>query len=109
MRLVGGRMSRALELVSSGDPMYVRSLFNNPGGVVQALHVNVTPGVSPEVSDPGPALWFNPAAFDQPPDFTIGNASRTHASLCNPGDQNYDLAVSKRFSLAPDRTFEFSA
>jgi hypothetical protein len=76
---------------------------------VQALHVNVTPGLSPEVSDPGPALWFNPAAFDQPPDFTIGNASRTHASLCNPGDQNYDLAVSKRFSLAPDRTFEFSA
>ena len=27
----------------------------------------------------------------------------------NPGDQNYDLAVNKRFMLASDRTLEFSA
>ena len=69
----------------------------------------MTPGVNSHVSNPGPALWFNPGAFDQPPDFTIGAASRTHASLRNPGDQNYDVAVTKRFALSPDRAFEFSA
>ena len=53
---------------------------------------------NPEVSNPGPSLWFNPAAFEQPPDFTMGNASRTNPTLRNPGAQNYDLSVSKRVS-----------
>jgi hypothetical protein len=95
--------------LSSGNPIYLRPQFNNTGGVAQALHVNVVPGVDSHVSDPGPELWFNPAAFDQPPDFTIGDASRTHGSLRNPGDQNYDLAVTKRFALSPDHAVECSA
>ena len=95
--------------ISSGNPIYLRPQFNNTGGVVQALNVNAVPGVEPHVSDPGPDLWFNPAAFDQPADFTIGNVARTHPSLRNPGNQNYDLTVNKRFSLAPDRTVELTA
>src|SRR5262249_1741281 len=108
-RLVEGWSISGTAVVLSGNPIYLRPQFNNTGGVAQALHVNVTPGVDPHVNDPGPALGFSPADFDQPPDFTLGNASRTHGSLRNPGDQNYDVAVMKRFALSPDHAFEFSA
>ncbi|HUE24048.1 MAG TPA: hypothetical protein VMQ86_20375 [Bryobacteraceae bacterium] len=95
--------------VASGDPMYLTPLFNNTGGVVQALHVDVVPGVDQHVANQGPALWYNPAAFVQPPDFTIGDVSRTLSSLLNPGWQNFDMSLNKRFALAADRTLEFNA
>jgi hypothetical protein len=93
----------------SGNPIYLRPLFNNTGGVVSALNVNTVPGVDPHVSDPQPALWYNPAAFDQPPDFSIGDVSRTHPNLRNPGNENYDLSITKRVTLTADRTIELSA
>ncbi|MCL6507565.1 MAG: hypothetical protein K6T59_11105, partial [Bryobacteraceae bacterium] len=57
----------------------------------------------------GPERWFNPAAFDQPPDFTLGNGPRTHPVLRTPLLQNHDLALNKRFALSPERTLEISA
>jgi hypothetical protein len=107
--LVDGWAVSGVATLLSGNPVYLRPLFNNTGGVVSALNVNSVPGVDPHVSDPGPALWFNPAAFDQPPDFSIGDVSRTHPSLRNPGNENYDLSITKRVTLAPDRTIELSA
>jgi hypothetical protein len=83
--------------------------FNNTGAVISALRVNVVPGVDPAVPDRGPESWFNPAAFDQPPDFTPGNASRTHPSLLTPSNQNHDLSVTKRVAIAADRTLEITA
>ncbi|MBI3667776.1 MAG: hypothetical protein HY236_16355, partial [Acidobacteria bacterium] len=97
-----------MAVISGGSPLYLRPQFNNTGGVVTALNVNVVPGGDPHGSDLGPDLWFNPAAFDQPPDFTLGNASRTHPSLRNPGSQNYDVSLNKRIALGADRTLEFS-
>jgi len=67
------------------------------------------PGVDQHVANQGPALWYNPAAFVQPPDFTIGDVSRTLSSLLNPGWQNFDMSLNKRFALAADRTLEFNA
>jgi hypothetical protein len=93
----------------SGDPLALRPMFNNTGGVISALHVNSVPGVDPQVADPSPDLWFNPAAFEQPADFTMGAVSRTHPFLTNPGSQNHDLSLVKRFALAADRAVEFSA
>jgi len=95
--------------LAAGGPLYLRPEYNNTGGVVQALHVNAVPGVNPKVENPGPELWFNPAAFDQPPDFTIGAVSRTLPNMFNPGSQNYDVSVSKRVALAPSRSLEFNA
>jgi hypothetical protein len=77
--------------------------------VIAALRVNVVPGVDPDVTDRGPSKWFNPAAFDQPADFTLGNGSRTQSSLRNPGSQNYDLSVSKRVAVDAERAVEFNA
>ena len=102
----------SLSLVSSlysGHPLALRPEFNNTGGVVPALRVNVVPGVDPEVPNPGPEQWFNPAAFEQPADFTTGNASRTDPTLRGPISQNHDLSLTKRFALAADRSMEFSA
>jgi len=94
--------------VTSGDPTGLHPQFNNTGGVVDALNVNVVPGVDPHVSNPGPELWFNPAAFAQPADFTLGDASRTHATLRMPGNQNHDVSVSKRLALGPEQSLELS-
>jgi hypothetical protein len=98
-----------MTVVNSGDPLALRPQFNNTGGVVNALNVNVVPGVDPRVPEPGPEMWFNPAAFAQPADFTIGDASRTHPYLMAPGSQNLDLSLTKRFALDGERTVELSA
>jgi hypothetical protein len=95
--------------LAAGTPIALRPEFNNTGGVISALNVNVVPGVNPEVSNPGPSQWFNPAAFDQPADFTLGDAARTNPTLRNPGSQNYDLSVSKRVALGAERAVEFNA
>lgn len=108
-RLAGGWSLSGTGSIQGGTPLALRAQFNNTGGVVQALRVNAAPGVDPRVADPGPSGWFNPAAFDQPPDFTIGNLSRTHPVLRNPGEQNYDLSLTKRIAFAAERTLEFSA
>jgi hypothetical protein len=106
--LVDGWSVSGVSTVVSGEAMALRPQFNNTGGVVDALTVNVVPGVDPFVPNQGPSQWFNPAAFSHPADFTIGNASRTHPQLRNPGNQNHDLSVNKRFPVSSDRSVEFS-
>jgi hypothetical protein len=93
----------------AGSPISLRPQFNNTGGVISSLRVNLVPGVDPHVAQPGPDGWFNPAAFDQPADFTLGNASRTHSSLRSPLSQNHDVSLMKRFTLAAGKTLEFNA
>lgn len=107
--LIDGWSISGTGTVASGDPIYLTPLFNNTGGVVQALHVDSVPGVDPQVPSQGPGLWFNPAAFVQPPDFTIGDVSRTLPNLFNPGYQDWDMSVNKRFTLQGDRALEFNA
>jgi hypothetical protein len=107
--LVDGWSVSGVTSFTAGEPIALRPEFNNTGGVITALNVNVVPGVDPRVANPGPDLWFNPAAFDQPPDFTTGNASRTHPNLRNPSAQYHNLSLTKRFTLAADRSVEFSA
>ena len=82
----------------SGNPLTLQPEFNNTGGVVRYLRVNTVPGADPHVANPGPELFFNPLAFADPADFTIGNASRTHPTLRNPGWNNHDLAGDKEIA-----------
>ena len=106
--LVDGWSLSDLTTIQDGGALAMHPLFNNTGGVIIALHVDSVPGVSPHVKDQGPALWFNPAAFTQPADFTLGNASRTIGDLRGPGLQNHDLSLAKRFSVDQSRTVEFT-
>ncbi len=90
-----------------GTPLIIRPLFNRTGNIVGNLHVNVVPGVDPKVSDRTPQNWFDPAAFSQPDDFTLGNASYTHPTLRGPWDQFHHLSMTKRFELPGDKSLEF--
>jgi hypothetical protein len=94
---------------NDGTPLAPHPEFNNTGDVLPTLNVNVVPGVSPRVPNPGPGEWFNPAAFDQPPDFTMGNASRTISGLLGPGYNTMDISLGKRLPIGGERVVEFSA
>ncbi|MGB9604292.1 MAG: hypothetical protein ACPL88_00250 [Bryobacteraceae bacterium] len=107
--LADGWSVSLISTYSSGEPIALRPQFNNTGGVLDTLHVDVVPGVDPRSPHHGPEMWFNPLAFVQPPDFSMGNASRTHPFLRNPSNQNHDLSLTKRFAVGRDRTLEFSA
>jgi hypothetical protein len=91
----------------SGDPVVLQPLFNNTGGVVPHLRVDAVAGVDPHLQNSGPAMWFNAGAFVEPADFEIGNVSRTHPSLRNPGYNNHDLSITKRVSISAERSLEF--
>jgi hypothetical protein len=100
--MVSGETSYA-----SGNPISLRALYNNTGSVLRTLYVDSVDGVDPRVENPTPEQWFNPAAFVNPPDFSLGTVSRSHPNLRNPSRQNHDVSVTKRFSLASDRAIEF--
>lgn len=111
---IGGAFVRGWSLSGNaywndGSPLAPHPEFNNTGDILSTLNVNVVPGVSPRVSNPGPAEWFNPAAFDQPADFTMGNASRTTSGLLGPGYNSMDVSLGKRLPIGGERVFEFSA
>lgn len=107
--LVDGWSLSGMSTLLSGEPIALRAQFNNTGGLVDALRVNVVPGVSPEVANPGPNLWFNPAAFSNPENFSLGDGPRTHPTLRNPGSQNHDLSVTKRIAIDAERALELQA
>lgn len=107
--LVNGWSLSGITSVASGEPLALRAQFNNTGTVISGLRVNVVPGVDPHVRDRGPDLWFNPAAFAHPDDFTMGNGPRAHPTLRGPVTQTHDLSVSKRFAIDQERSLEFNA
>jgi hypothetical protein len=105
--LVDGWSLSDISTIQDGGPIAPRALYNNTGGVLNTLRADVVPGVDPNAAHQGPGLWFNPAAFTQPADFTLGNAPRT-ISILNPGLQNHDLSLAKRFAVDQNRTMEFT-
>lgn len=107
--LVDGWSFSGITSVQSGEPLALRPQFNNTGGVIEALRVDLVPGANPAVDQRSAERWFNPDAFAQPPDFTPGNGPRTHPQLLGPGAQNHDLSITKRFALSAERVVELIA
>ncbi len=107
--LVDGWSISGMATLLSGEPLALRPQFNNTGGLVDALRVNTVPGIDPHVENQSPELWFNPAAFGNPENFTLGDGPRTHPTLRNPGNQVHDLSVTKRIVLDPERALEVQA
>jgi hypothetical protein len=103
---IGGWSLSGVANFRSGTPIVLRPLFNNTGNFTEGLRVNLVPGVDPHVDNPSAFSWFNPAAFIQPPDFTMGDGPRTHPSLRNPGRRNLDMSLSKRVSVTDELTLE---
>ncbi len=96
-------------LLNDGTPLAPHPEFNNTGDILSTLNVNYVPGVNPRLPDPGPAEWYNPAAFGQPADFTAGNGSRTVAGLLGPGFNSIDVSLGKRLPIGGERAVEFNA
>jgi hypothetical protein len=107
--LVSGWSINGTAYWNDGTPLALHPEFNNTGGVLPTLNVNVVPGVDPHVANPGPSLWYNPAAFDQPADFTPGDGPGTEPNLLGPGYNSMDLSLNKRFPVGGDRAVDFSA
>ena len=105
--LTEGWMISGVTNYDSGRPLQLTAKFNNTGNVIDNLYVNSVQGEDPHVNESSPNLWFNPAAFINPPDFSVGNVSRTHPTLREPGSQNHSLSVTKRIRVASDRAIEF--
>jgi hypothetical protein len=106
-RFLGGWSLSGLTTLRGGNPLSLRPLFNRTGGIVGNLRVNLVPGINPRVEQPSPERWFNPEAFRQPDDFTIGNGPRTHPQLRGPGEQYHHLSLTKRIELTSDASLEF--
>lgn len=106
-RVLGGWSLSGLTTMRGGTPLTLRPLFNRSGGIVNTLRVNVVPGANAQVESPSANRWFNPEAFAQPDDFTLGNASRTHPELRAPGEQFHHLSLTRRIELSADASLEF--
>jgi len=111
---IGGALVRGWSLSGNaywndGTPLGPHPEFNNTGDILSTLNVNLEPGVSPHVANPGPSQWYNPAAFAQPADFTMGNGPRTESGLLGPGYNSMDVSLGKRFPIGGERAFEFNA
>jgi hypothetical protein len=55
------------------------------------------------------AAYFNRAAFSQPAAFTFGNVSRVLPDVRNPGLNNWDLLLEKRFTITERLGLDFRA
>ncbi len=95
-----------MSIFQSGTPIRLRPLFNNTGGVAESLRVNLVPGVDPHLENRSAFRWFNPAAFEQPEDFTLGDGPRFHPTLRNPNSWNIDMSLSKRVPVSEYWTLE---
>lgn len=106
--LVSGWSITGTAYWDDGRPLAMHPEFNNTGNVLSTLNVDVVPGVDPRLPNPGPGLWFNPAAFSQPADFTVGNGPPTEPNLLGPGTTSLDLSLNKRLPMG-ERDLEVSA
>lgn len=114
-RAVGGNMPRALDAVAGGWNIAMFNTFQSgfplSFGVAQntlflagagAQRPNVVgdpnAGVTGSVTERLNA-YFNTAAFAQPANFTFGNAPARASWLRNPGMNNWNLTLTKQFTI----------
>jgi len=108
--LVSGWSLSGMAYWNGGTPLALQAEYNNTGGVLPTVYVNTVPGVDPHVSNPGPSEWFNPAAFTQPLDFTMGDAPRTISNLLGPSSNSMDVSLDKRMPVGNSSLdFNFTA
>ncbi len=104
--LIGGWRINSIISVQSGLPLAVSQATNNnafAGFSVQRPNLVA----NPKLDNPTTAMWFNTAAFQTAPQFTLGTASRNPVRA--PGVRNMDLALVKQTNLREAVNMEFRA
>lgn len=94
--------------VVTGGVVLTTPVVNVPGGGASrnVRRPDVIPGVSPYYVNKG-TLFINPAAFAVPQPGTFGNLGRD--ALRGPSTSQFDLTLSKKFSVGETRNIEFRA
>lgn len=94
--VVGGWQMNAIYKYDSGLPL----LFQAPDNVFSYSSwqfPNIKPGVALKLDNPTADRWFNTDAFEQPANFTYGNAPRFVDEIRYSHVNNWDLALAKNF------------
>ncbi|MEJ7608455.1 MAG: hypothetical protein WKF37_19840 [Bryobacteraceae bacterium] len=109
-QIVGGWSASGFATYSSGVPLALSSTGNSGVGS-GVLRPNSTGKSAKLEGDPQTRLakYFDTAAFTVPSPFTFGNVSRTLPNVRAPARVNYDLALSKAFSVREPLSLLFRA
>jgi hypothetical protein len=93
--VLGGWKFNSIDSFYSGSPFAVNSGTNTLGSGASAQRADLIGDW--HVANPGPSLWFNPAAFATPSPYHYGNSGRN--IVVGPGTNQIDFSVFKTIPL----------
>ena len=108
--LLGGWQVSGTTTFKSGLPLGITANTNNTNSFGGGQRPNLVgdPSAVPAGVDRHD-MWFNTAAFAQPPPFTFGNVGRTLSTTRGPGLNNWDIGIHKYFQLKEQFRLQFRA
>jgi len=102
--VIGGWQVNTVTTTQTGKPLIVRGANNF------ALNwPNVVKDPTLSGDSRGVLRWFDTSAFQNPPDFVVGNAPRTLPNTRWPGMFQMDLSAFKNFQIRERKQLEFRA
>ncbi len=101
--IVGGWQTSGVLTLKAGFPLRINTSNLNAFGVGQ--NVNVVGNY--HISDQNINHWFNPLAFLQASQWTLGNAPRYFSDLRSPGYNNWDMSIQKYFPIHESVRLQF--
>jgi hypothetical protein len=111
--LLGGWLANGILTLNSGPPQYIPCQITTTASA-SACYAVVIPGVSKYRSG-GPAHYYNPAAFTDPPvATTIGNSNLaplggSNTQVNGPGYRDFDFSIFKEFGITETTRLQFRA
>ena len=103
--VAGGWQIGSIVTVQSGFPATVSIGGSDRSGTGSGFDRPNATGVSPFLSNPAPARWYNLAAFSLQPAGSLGNAGRN--TLVGPGMVTWDFSTHKEFRIRESHSLEF--
>jgi hypothetical protein len=110
--LLGGWTLSLAGSLQSGFPAAIVNHNNNSGlsGTVQRPNLTGLPPARPGSTEARVETgWFNPAAWTEPPAFTLGNAPRADTRVRTPSRRQTDIALLKTQRVGGKRTLTVRA
>ncbi len=111
--LLGGWIANGILTLNSGPPQYINCQITTTA-TAGNCYADVVPGVSKYRSG-GPAHYYNPAAFTDPPvATTIGNGNLaplggSNTQVNGPGFHDLDFSIFKEFGVTETTRLQFRA
>ena len=103
--VLGGWTFNGITTLESGLP-FTPTVSSDPNAFADLSSYRPDQIGNPHVSNPNATEWFNPAAYIVPT--AIGrNGLVSHNSLRGPGFDEFDLSLSKIFTIKEGKTIEF--